>query len=252
MTANWLDSLRDRPYRVLARIGSTNDEAAAWALTGAPDGALVIADEQTAGRGRHGRVWQAAPGSALLMSIVLRPAIPAEMLPRTTLMAAVAVAEALAALGTQPGIKWPNDVLIGGRKVAGILAEATWEGDRLAAVVLGIGVNVRRDALPEEMATAFGATTLQDALARPVARGDVLAALVAGLDRWRGQLGDPALLAAWRDYSITLGRAVTVTAGATVLRGVAEDIDASGALLLRQEGGRLQRLLAGEVTLRDA
>ncbi len=251
MAVDWLDSLGERPHRSFTRIGSTNDEAAAWALAGAPDGALVIADEQTAGRGRLGRMWQAAPGSALLLSMVLRPEIAPEALPRVALMAAVALAEALTALGARPGIKWPNDVLIDGRKIVGILAEATWDGDRLAAVVVGIGVNVRRGALPAETVAAFNATTLEDALGRPVARGEVLAALLAGLDRWRRRLADPALLAAWRAHSVTLGRAVSAMTGATVLRGVAEDIDAGGALLLRLEGGGVRRLLAGEVTLRQ-
>lgn len=249
--ADWLSVLGDRPYRYVARTGSTNDDAADWLAQGAPDGALVLAEEQLAGRGRYRRLWQAAPGSSLLMSVILRPPLAAEALPRVTLLGAVALAEALAALGLTPGIKWPNDVLLGGLKVAGILAEAAWQGAHLEGVILGIGLNIRQDALPPDRAAAFRATTLETALGEAPDRGALLADLLARLDGWRGRLDTPDLLDAWRAHSVTLGRRVGVTSGEQRLTGLAEDIDATGALLLRLESGELRRLLAGDVTLHE-
>ncbi|GAB4570031.1 MAG: hypothetical protein Kow0077_03510 [Anaerolineae bacterium] len=247
--ADWLENLGTRPHRYFERIGSTNDEAAAWARAGCAPGAIVIADEQLAGRGRHGRVWRAAPGAALLMSMVLRPRLAPAQLPRVALMGAVALAEALTAAGVQPGIKWPNDVLIAGCKVAGILPEAIWEGDRLIAVVLGLGVNIRRAALSPDEARAFHATTLEDHLAASLDRGAFLQLLLPRLDMWAEKLQDEALLDAWRAYSVTLGRTVRVQAGDEQWQGMAEDIDDAGALILRLADGTEKRVVAGEVTL---
>ncbi len=242
-----LPILSGRPHRYFSQIGSTNDAATAWALSGAPEGAVVLADEQTAGRGRLGRTWIAAPGSSLLLSVILRPRLAPETLPRVTLMGAVALAEALADWGLSPGIKWPNDVLLGGRKTAGILSEAVWSGDDLTAVVLGIGVNVRADALPD--AAALNATSVEAALGRVPDRWRLLLDLLARIDAWSARLGDAALLDTWRAYSVTLGRCITATLGETAWMGMAEAIDEAGALLLRTDDGQLHRLLAGDVTL---
>ena len=182
-------------------------------MAGAPQGALVLADEQIAGRGRHGRTWQAAPGSALLLSLVLRPTLAPEALGRIALLGAVALAETLDGLGLAPQIKWPNDVLLDGRKVAGILAEGVWQGETLGGVVLGMGLNVARAALSAAEAEQFRATTIEAALGRPAERGELLRALLARLDAWTPRAADPALLAAWRGYNVTLGRAVRVRQG---------------------------------------
>ncbi len=246
---DWLAGLGSRPCRYYRRIGSTNDEAAAWALAGAPSGAVVLAEEQTAGRGRRGRAWVAAPETSLLVSVILRPAVSPEALPRLTLLGAVAVAEALAAEGLSPGIKWPNDVLLEGRKVAGILAEVAWSGDERSAVILGIGVNIRRGALSEAAAARFGATTVEAILGRAPDRGGLLLRLLERIDCWQARLSDEALLAAWRQYSVTLGKRVTVASGEGVVAGVAEGVDSQGALLLRTDDGSVRRLLAGDVTL---
>lgn len=251
MTGDWLPDLGGRPYRYFAQVPSTQDIARAWALEGAAAGAIVIADEQTAGRGRLGRTWLAAPGSSLLLSIVLRPALPPEELGRVTLLGAVALAETLAGLGLQPGIKWPNDVQLGGRKVAGILAEAVWVGDRLGAVALGIGVNVRRDALPPEALEAYRATTVEAALGHPCPRGALLGDLLAHLDAWMPRVREPILLETWTRYNVTLGRRVNVVAGHEQFSGVAEALDSRCALLVRLDNGSLRPLLAGEVTLLD-
>jgi BirA family biotin operon repressor/biotin-[acetyl-CoA-carboxylase] ligase len=249
MTAPWLAALGERPHRYFPQIGSTNDVAASWAMAGAPDGAVVLADEQTAGRGRYDRIWMAAPASSLLMSVILRPEIAPEYLPRVTLMGAVALAEVLGAWGLMPGIKWPNDVLLEGRKVSGILAEGVWATDRLEAVVLGIGVNVRRDALSASDAVAWNAITVEEALGQAPDRAALLGDLLAAVDRWRAELDSAALLTAWRRYSVTLGQQIVVRSDVSTYTGLAEDIDPQGALLLRLEDGRIHRVLAGDVTL---
>lgn len=252
MTGDWLPDLGGRPCRYFSRVSSTQDIARAWALEGAPAGAIVLADEQTAGRGRLGRTWLAAPGSSLLLSVVLRPALPPEELGRVTLLGAVALAEALAGLGLQPGIKWPNDVQLAGRKVAGILAEAVWAGDVLSAVVLGIGVNMRRNALPPEALEAYRATTVEATpLGRPCPRGALLGDLLAHLDAWMPRVREPILLETWTQYNVTLGRRVNVAAGHERFSGVAEGLDDRGALLVRLDNGSLRPLLAGEVTIVD-
>jgi len=210
---------------------STSDRARALAQAGAPHGALVTAAEQTAGRGRQGRTWSAPPGAALLMSLVLRE--PPALLP---LAAAVAVAQAC---GEDAGIKWPNDVQVDGRKVAGILAEGR---PQEGWAVLGIGVNVavRPEDLPPELhATAGG-------LGRP--RADVepfLGALLAALDGALA-LSQPALLEAWRARDVLAGREVAWGGGAGTARGV----DGDGRLLVELPDGGRTALDAGEVHLR--
>lgn len=248
-------ALGDRPYRFFSQTASTNDDASAWLRDGAPAGAVVLADEQIQGRGRRGRSWLAAPGTSLLMSLILRPDIPRAQLPPrrlplVNLAGAVALADVLTDLGLLPGIKWPNDVLIDEYKVAGVLAEAAWSGDELAGVILGMGINVLDGALPGETAEQFRATTLEAPLHYPPDRGDLLSRLLPRLDHWTPLMADHRLLAAWRGYNVTLGCRVTARAADHERIGLAEDIDENGALLLRLDDGQLHRLLAGDVTIR--
>jgi BirA family biotin operon repressor/biotin-[acetyl-CoA-carboxylase] ligase len=221
------------PRLHLRTTGSASDRARALAIAGAPHGMLVTAGEQLAGRGRHGRSWTAPPGRALLMSLVLLDA-PALL----ALASAVAVADVVAAFADEPSIKWPNDVLVGGRKVAGILAESR-PPDRW--VVLGIGLNVAvRDAdlAPELVGRAAG-LGLAPADVEPV-----LAALLATLERRLAQ-GPAEILAAYRERDALLGREVRWQHGA----GVAAGLDDDGRLLVdRPDGGRVA-LDAGEVHL---
>lgn len=224
---------------------STNARARALALKGAPHGTLVTADEQSAGRGRQGRSWSAAPGDALLMSLLLRDVKP--LLP---LAAAVAVCEAVEPL--EAAIKWPNDVLVGGRKVAGILLEMAAETDLLQWVVLGVGVNVNAaaDDFPPELRPI--ATSIAVERGEPVPRALFTAAVLGAIEAWldRHQAGGfEPVRETWRRMCDTLGRDVRVKlAGEGDLVGVAEDVDASGALLIRA-GGELHRVLAGDVEL---
>jgi BirA family biotin operon repressor/biotin-[acetyl-CoA-carboxylase] ligase len=208
---------------------STNEQARALAVAGAPHGTLVTADEQSAGRGRQGRVWTAPPCSALLMSVVLRDL--SETLP---LAAAVAVSEALP---VEARIKWPNDVWIEGRKVAGILVEAR---PQEGWAVLGIGLNVTTEEFPAEL----NATSLRLS-GVPIGVDEALAALVASLRTWLPRSAEE-ILAAWRTRDALLGRTVRWANGGR--EGVAAGVDDSGALIVETGDGRVS-LDAGEVHL---
>ncbi|MBP2019747.1 BirA family biotin operon repressor/biotin-[acetyl-CoA-carboxylase] ligase [Symbiobacterium terraclitae] len=239
-------------------VGSTNDLAKELARQGAPEGLLVLADQQTAGKGRMGRSWATPPGAAIAMSVVLRPDLPPYLAPRITLAAAVAVAEAVRdATGLAAGIKWPNDVQIGGRKLCGILTEMEAEMDRVAFVVVGIGVNVglRR----EQMDPAFrdSATSLALEGASGTRRAALVQAILLRLEQAYDDLlagRFPHVLDRWRALSVTLGRPVRVLGvdGQVVVEGVAEQVDEEGALLVRDDGGRVHRVFSGEVSLRPA
>ena len=244
-----------RPLNFRASVGSSNDEARVLARAGAPEGTAVLADAQTAGRGRLGRGWQSPAGEGIWLSLVLRPALPAPETPRLTLAAAVAVAEAIRAHGVPAGIKWPNDILVDGRKCCGILTEMELLGEAVAFVILGIGLNVNQAGFPPEIAAQ--ATSLRLALGQPLERVALACAILERLEVRYDQLlaGEAAaVLGAWRALSVTLGHRVRVTpaTGGPALVGEAADVDADGALLLRRDDGRVERLLAGEVSLREA
>ncbi len=227
---------------VFAEVGSTNDEALALLSAGAPAWTVVVADRQTAGRGRMGRRWLTPAGQALAVSVVLRPAVPPASLPRLTMLGAVAVLRALGRWFAPEalGLKWPNDALLEGRKVAGILPEGRFLGARLEGAVLGVGLNVhtRFDAYPELAARAT--SMAQAAPGREFDRVEVLAALVEELQAAYPHLEDAALFAAWRDALVTLGRTVTIGG----VRGAAEAVQPDGALLLRDGGGKMHRVRA--------
>ncbi len=226
----------------LSVVTSTQAIAFEMAERGTADGTIVVADTQTAGRGRRGRVWHDAPGDSLLVSIVLRPRLNVADLPKLSLAAAVAVAEAIdLTTGLDARLKWPNDVLVNGRKVAGILLESRIVAEPI--VVAGIGVNLRQRTFPAELAETATSVDLEGG--RAVGREELLEAVLAAFERWRRGLereGFAALRARWLTLADTIGRAVTVGEHA----GVAVDLAEDGALVLRQEAG-LQRVFAGEV-----
>jgi BirA family biotin operon repressor/biotin-[acetyl-CoA-carboxylase] ligase len=228
-------------------ITSTNDVAASFADRGADEGPIVAADAQMAGRGRQGRVWVSPPGAGLYVSIVLRPAREATSL--LTLAAGVALSEGIqAATGLTTQLKWPNDVYVGQRKLAGILAEGGASGVGLQHVILGCGINVLPAAFPPEVAQR--ATSIESELGRPIDRGPVLAECLAALAARYGDLRAlrlTSIIDAWRQRAaLTFGRAVEWDANGTVQRGTAENIDDAGALLVRTSAGTT-RLVAGEV-----
>jgi BirA family transcriptional regulator, biotin operon repressor / biotin---[acetyl-CoA-carboxylase] ligase len=248
LTTAWLG----RAWRHHAIIGSTNDDAAAWARAtpGAPTGAVVVADAQEKGRGRLGRRWHSPPGESLYLSVVLRPPLPPHRVPPLTLAAGVAVAETLVAFDVTPSLKWPNDVQLDGKKVAGILTEMSADIDRVHHLVVGIGVNLNARAFPDELAAI--ATSVAIVRGASVSRSELVATLCARLENWFNQFvadGAAPVVAAWKQHARFFGRRVQVTSGRDRLEGVAEDLEDDGALRLRLDDGRAARIVAGEVTI---
>ncbi len=228
----------------IAEIGSTNDVARALADAGVPEGAVVVAEVQTQGRGRLGRSWF-SPEGGLWCSVLLRPQARSAW-GRLSLAAAVAASEAIeATVPLRTGIRWPNDVVIGERKACGILIEGTG-----GAVVVGIGINVNVpvETLPPEVAAH--ATSLHLAAGHPVDRETILRALLGSLARWYGlwDAGDDAVLEAWRRRDVTRGTHVIVDGPGPRVEGVAVGVDDDGALRVRLESGVVQRVVAGDLT----
>jgi len=229
-----------------AAVASTMDLASALAAAGAGAGVVVGADQQTAGRGRRGRVWESPPGAGLYFSFIARPPVRANAtLPLLTLAAGLAVRQGIhAALGFAPDLKWPNDVMVGGRKLAGILAEGLAVGTPAQAVIIGVGLNLQPSSYPPEVAAR--ATSLEGELGRGVERGLVLAEVLAALCDQLATLerspGD--ILQAWRAASPgAIGTRVEWDGRS----GVTAGIDDSGALLVRTASG-IERVIAGELT----
>lgn len=228
----------DVEARILESCRSTNDEALAWAKDGAPHLSVVVANAQEAGRGRHGRSWIAPSGEALLCSIVVRPELPVARWGLLPLIAGVAVVDAVRArTGVEAGLKWPNDVLVAGRKLSGILVEA----EPPALAVIGIGLNASTTQFPDDLV----ATSLALEGALRLDRADLLAEIVTAL---RVTLADSSrTMARYRERSVTLGQRVQVLQGTSTMTGVAVHIEEDGALVLDTEHGP-QRVHAGEVT----
>lgn len=242
LTQESLDNtLGSRPHQFYEQVGSTQDIAFDWLKNGAVAGAVVIADEQIGGRGRQGRGWHNPPGQAIALSIILKP--HRSQLSQITMLGALAISDVLTDLGAgDVGIKWPNDVLLNGKKVCGVLPEAYWEGDSLRGVVLGMGINVRVDFAGTELAER--AISIETALGKSVDRTQFVADLLARLDHWRDFLGTNDLLRIWKSRLISLGKPATVGD----VSGIAESVDEEGALLIRTADGSLQRVVAGELT----
>ena len=247
-----LGALRDRrpdlrlDVRWHAAVPSTMDVASALASAGAEAGVVMGTDQQTAGRGRRGRVWESPPGAGLYFSFIARPPASANAaLPLLTLAAGVAVRHGIhAALGLAPDLKWPNDVMVGRRKLAGILAEGLSVGTASQAVVIGVGVNLQPASYPPEVAAR--ATSLEGELGRAVERGPVLAEVLAALSDHLATLertpGD--ILQQWRAVSPSATGARVEWEGRS---GTTAGIDDSGALLIRSSSG-IERVIAGELT----
>ncbi len=235
-------------WRFYPRTGSTNDEALAWADRGAPEGCLVLAEEQTRGRGRQGNRWWSHPEAALTFTLIARP-LPHETahLLRFTAWAAVALAETLAAAHGLPAeVKWPNDVLVKGRKVAGVLAEAVWENDRATAVVVGVGVNLAPESVPPPEMVDFPAGSLADALGHTPPRWPLLADFLWRMLHWRYRLHTTAFLQAWESRLAYRGRTVR----ANRLMGVLLGLDARGGLRLRLPDGEVRTVFSLKEHLR--
>ena len=254
------------PLTVVAKTPSTMAVAADLADAGAPEGTTVVAEEQTAGRGRLGRSWVAPPGSSLLVSVVLRPPLPVRSVWLCAALAGVSLAEAVRAVAAADlpvgsptnspvGLKWPNDLLIGGRKAAGLLAETRMEGERLAGVILGMGVNVNQ-GLMEGVAgwapeVASRATSVALAAGHPVDRAALLGAWGERFLAGYRQLADGApgaILAAYRDQLETIGQPVRATRlDAAPVDGTAVDLTPNGSLVVLTSSGRRVEVSAADV-----
>ena len=238
--------------RYFDSIGSTNNEALAWATGGAKDLSLVIADEQTAGRGRLDRKWFTPKGTALAVSLILR-LTPAEKpyLTRVVGLAALAVADALRTRGLNAQIKWPNDVLLYGRKLTGILVESVWSGEDVDCVVVGIGMNVLKEAVPSADLLLFPATSLEEVLGPTIQREIVLHDILAGIIALRPHLGSDAFIASWEKVLAFRGEQVQVEQGdGAMLTGKLLGLEPDGSLKLSDEAGNSITVRFGDVRLR--
>ena len=244
------------PALVFDSIGSTNDIAHAEARAGAGDGLLVVADEQTAGRGRLQRTWWAPPGTCLLMSLLLRPGPPPRMLPlqrvgQLTMCLGLGAVEGIADVtGVQASLKWPNDVLVGARKLGGMLTELSTQDDRLDYAVLGLGLNVNVDFVaegaPPDVATA--ATSLSAETGQMVDRIALLAAILAHAENWYDRvLAGESPHEAWARRIATLGQRVRVSLMSGPVEGVAVGVTPEGALMVCDDAGEVQTVWSGDV-----
>lgn len=231
------------PLHAIASTGSTNEVCVELARSGAEHGTLVVADEQTAGRGRGGRRWITLPGSALAMSILLRPQPTRALLPGYfTLIGALAVVGALAESGVESSIKWPNDVVVAAGKLAGTLAEASWSGKLLDFVVLGIGVNVNRGSLPPQDAVDFPAACVEQVQAGPVER-EVLAARIVGCLAAELNQPDPGTLLRKLEGHLAYRQLeLNVEDGERKYRGWIEGLLPDGRLRIRRQDGEVEQL----------
>lgn len=240
-----------REIRSYPELASTNALAMDLAQQGAVDGAIVIAETQSGGKGRLGRSWLSPRGN-LYLSAVLRPMVPTHKAPLITLMGAVAVASSIRKqLGLPAGIKWPNDILISGRKVCGLLTEMSAEPDRIRHIVLGIGVNVNMDLkeLPPDVRSR--STSLAVESGGTVDRTRLLRELLVELDHWYGCFlnREADVLRGWEAMNVTLGNRVSVSGAGSTLEGVARGIDAEGRLTLLLDDGTSRQVASGDVTI---
>lgn len=231
-----------RELRYFQEVESTNDEARSLAES-CPDGTVVLAEVQTRGRGRLARSWASPPGG-IWMSVVLKPALPLSQAYRVNMAVSLAVARALSRLyQLEVKIKWPNDILVGGRKISGILMEVRAELDRLDYVIAGVGLNVNID--PNQFPREWNATSISNQLGCEVSRTELVQEVLRGMEEAYLHMGSEEILEEWRAISATTGRYVRVSSLDGDLEGKAESLGEDGSLYLRTESG-LQRVMAGD------
>jgi BirA family biotin operon repressor/biotin-[acetyl-CoA-carboxylase] ligase len=237
------------PIHHFETLPSTNDLAKELAASQAPEGTLVVAEGQSRGRGRLGREWSSPPGAGLYVSVLLRPPLPPADLPQITLTAAVAVVRALKrATGVAPGIKWPNDLILAGKKLGGILTEMETESDQIRHLVLGLGLNVNNREFPAEIRDL--ATSLALVTGRSFSRLAILKAWLEELESlYQLFLGREfaRILAEWKEYTVTLGQFVRVRQGPVEISGQALEVAPDGALLIETRTGEIVRVTSGEI-----
>ncbi|CAH1218328.1 Bifunctional ligase/repressor BirA [Paenibacillus plantiphilus] len=241
-----------RSIKLLDTVDSTQNVAQRLAEEGAPEGTLIIADHQTSGRGRHGRSWVSPAGKGVWMSLVLRPGIPLQFAPQLTLLAAVALCRALKSVTSlEIGIKWPNDLLIGGKKISGILLESTAEDERLRYVIAGIGVsvNLERGDYPPELLDV--ATSLLIESGGQIERSDVVAAFIREFEHLYAlyqQEGFGPIRTLWEALSVTLHKLTRLYSPAGEFEGTPIGLDERGALLVKKSDGSIVPVFSAEMS----
>ncbi len=241
-------------WRYLPVVTSTNDIAMVWAEEGAPDWSLVLADEQTAGRGREGRVWFTTPGSALAMSVVLRlEQYETMVVERFTALAALGLVHALDTLGLQAAIKWPNDILLVNKKVGGVLVEADWQGDRLMSLVVGMGVNITPDAIPPAESLRYPATSVASAAGASVDRWSLLADILRHMQHLRTYITADAFMQEWNQHLAFRGEWVWFRHSSGLVKKVSLlGVTSDGHLAIEKENGESEIVLSGEIVMDGA
>jgi BirA family biotin operon repressor/biotin-[acetyl-CoA-carboxylase] ligase len=240
-----------REIHLFPEAVSTNTLAMEMAAKGALDGTVVIAETQTGGKGRLGRTWISPKGN-LYISVILRPEVPPHKAPLITLMGAVAAAATIQQqLDVQAGIKWPNDILISGKKAAGLLTEMRAEPDRVKHVVLGIGINVNMDMAELPAPLRKLSTTLSTETGKKIDRALFLQQFLAQLDQWYQVFlkSGAKVVEAWEMFNTTVGNRVAVSGPGETFEGMAQGIDADGRLILKLDDGTLRQVAAGDVTI---
>lgn len=237
--------------RRFERCASTSDEAANWArdkYDPAPHGGVILADSQTGGRGRLGRQWHSPPGQNLYFSCVLRPELPIHKVPPITLCAGLAVCEIVNSLGVAASIKWPNDVLVGGRKLAGVLTEMSTQAQKLEAVIVGVGINVNSIEFPPELS----ATSLRLESGAEHDRALLLGNVLRSMDHWVERYcseGVAGLAQAFAEHSMLRGKEVRARVSGVLIVGRVASLGEDGSLEIIDAAGTVHRVIAGEVEL---
>lgn len=232
-------------------IGSTNDEAKRLAREGKPEGLLVLSDRQTAGKGRFGRKWHSPEKTGLYCSLILRPPIPPSKISQLTILAGVAVLETIQKeTSLVCKLKWPNDVLINGKKACGILIESASKKDKVEFAIIGIGININnsKEQFPDEI--YHSSTSLKIESGKDFDREKLLSSLLSHLEKEYTcflESGDKNILRVWRKNNDVLGKQVKIYQGTKLIIGLARDIDDKGNLLVQTGDGKVEKVSNGEL-----
>jgi len=239
--------------RYFSTISSTNDEAIRWAAEGALDASMVIADYQDSGRGRLGRKWITQPGTSLTFSLILHPSQKElENFSLFSLLAAIALCQVVSTeYGLESSIKWPNDVLIGIRKVCGILVESSWLGNQVQGVVIGTGINILQGSVPSSESLLYPATSIEGELGFPVERENILGSFMKAFFSWRPQLGSKEFINFYENRLAFKNKEVTIVQpGQESILGFVLGISPNGDLRLKTGEEKITYIKAGDVHLR--
>ena len=246
-------SLLGKDISIYREVSSTNSIAQLMAQSGAPDGTIVMSMSQTDGRGRMKRQWSCPPSKGILMSMVLRPELLVQFVPQLTLLCGVVVAETIRKVtGCEAGIKWPNDIVISGKKVCGILAQSSFTRGAPSYVIIGVGINVNQTTNQLPLDCRETSTSLRLELGQKISRFKILEQfIIAWEEHFRCFLkgGHPYLRTKWIENNVTLGRNVTINKGVDFIQGLAVDISERGGLIVRFSDGSSEEFFAGDLSL---